>query len=398
MNFLHLAANPVQAITLILFWLCSFLIAYAYVGYPLLLRVLASVIRRRPVEPSEKPMLTLMICAHNEAASIETKLRDTLALHYPPEKLQVLVVSDGSLDETDTIVRSFAHQGVELVRIERQAGKTNAQNVAIKQASGSIVVFSDATARYHPDALRFLAGNYSDPRVGAVSGRYSYFDPLENSPNGAGAHAYSSYDNAIRDLQSQVWSITGCCGCIYSVRRDLYTPLRNDIISDLVQPLHVLRKGFRVLLEPRAIAWEMATSSSRGEFLMRVRVVARALLGLLSVHELLLPWKAPWIALQIWSHKLLRWAVPLFMLGLLLSSACLLRLPFYRVAFALQILLYATAALSFFLPVHRRWRPLSLPLYFCTVNAAALGGLIQLLRGNRYVTWRPAREETDAIR
>ncbi len=398
MNFLQPTANTVQMAVVALFWVCASLIAYTYVGYPLLLRFLAAFIRRPPVEPSEEPTITVLICAHNEAAGIETKLLDTLALHYPLGKLQVLVASDGSTDETDRIVRSFQTRGVELVRISRQAGKTHAQNVAMEHARGEIVVFSDATTRYHPDALRFLAGNYTDLRVGATSGCYTYLDPTCHSPNGAGARAYSSYDNRIRDLQSKVWSISGCCGCIYSVRRHLYTPLGDDIISDLVQPLHILRRGFRVTLEPRALAWEMATSSPRGEFLMRVRVVARALLGLLSVHQLLLPWHAPWIAIQIWSHKLLRWAVSLFLVGLLLSSASLLRLPFYRAAFALQVLLYATAAFTLLFPVHRRWRLLGLPLYFCTVNAAAVGGLIQLLRGKRFITWLPKREEPDAIR
>jgi cellulose synthase/poly-beta-1,6-N-acetylglucosamine synthase-like glycosyltransferase len=379
-----------------LFWLCVALIVYTYVGYPLLLRLLASLIRRRPARPSETLRITLLICAHNEAASIEAKLRETLALHYPADRLQILVASDGSTDNTDAIVRSFAGRGVKLIRIPQQAGKTHAQNVAIQHAQGDIVVFSDATTRYHPDALRFLAGNYSNPRVGATSGCYVYLDPTHISPNGAGAKVYANYDNKIRSLQSQVWSITGCCGCIYSLRRSLYTPLGEDTISDLVQPLHVLRQGFRVTFEPRALAWESVTSSPRREFAMRVRVVARALSGLLSVPELLLPWYAPWIALQIWSHKLLRWAIPLFLLGLLISAAFLLRSPFYRAAFALQALLYATALLTYLFPLHRRWWALGLPLYFCTVNAAALGGLIQLLRGHRYTFWRPEREDVDA--
>lgn len=398
MHFLQAAARELPMAALALFWLCALLIAYTYAGYPLLLGVLASLIRRQPAQPSEEKSVTVLICAHNEAAGICEKLLETLALNYPSDKMQILVASDGSTDATDAIVLGFAHRGVELVRIAQQAGKTNAQNVAMLHARGEIVVFSDATTRYHRDALRFLAGNYTDPRVGGVSGCYSYLDPTRISPTGTGARAYSSYDNRIRSLQSQVWSITGCCGCIYSVRRALYTPLRGDIISDLVQPLHVLRQGFRVTHEPRALAWEWATSSPRREFLMRVRVVARALIGLLSVYQMLLPWRAPWTALQIWSHKLLRWAVPLFLAGLLVSSACLLRLPFYRAAFVLQALLYATAALTFVFPLHRHWRPLGLPLYFCTLNAAAVGGLVQLLRGHRYAIWQPEREEMDASR
>ncbi|MHB1698765.1 MAG: glycosyltransferase family 2 protein [Acidobacteriaceae bacterium] len=381
---------------LFVFWLCIALIAYTYVGYPLLLRVLAALIRRPLPEPSEEPTLTLLICAHNEAASIREKILDTLALHYPPGQLQILVASDGSTDETDEIVSSFAGQGVRLVRIPQQAGKTHAQNIAVQQASGDVIVFSDATTRYHPDALRYLAGHYEDPHIGAVSGSYLYLDPSHTSATGVGAKAYASYDNTIRNLQSRVWSISGCCGCIYSVRRALYTPLADDIISDLVQPLHILHQGYRVAFEPRAIASESSTASPRREFSMRVRVMARAVAGLLSVPDLLLPWNSPWIALQLWSHKLLRWMVPLFLAGLFFSSACLLQSPFYGAVFLLQALFYATAILTWLFPLHRHWRPLGLPLYFCTVNLAIVGGLIQLMRGHRYTIWSPERRGVHA--
>ncbi len=376
---------------LFVFWLCVAMIVYTYVGYPILLRILASFIRRSLPEPSEEPAITLLICAHNEAGSIGEKLRDSLALRYPSDKLQILVASDGSTDETDEIVSSFADQGVSLVRILRQSGKTHAQNVAVHQSRGEIIVFSDATTRYHPDALRYLAGQYEDKQVGAVSGSYVYVDASRNSPTGAGAQAYASYDNTIRRLQSQVWSISGCCGCIYSVRRALYTPLADDIISDLVQPLHILRQGYRVSFEPRALAWESSTVSPRREFSMRVRVVSRALAGLLSVPQLLLPWRSPWTAFQLWSHKLLRWIVPLFLVGMFSSSAFLLHSPFYRAAFLAQALFYSVAFLTWLVPFHRGWRTLSLPLYFCTVNLAIVGGLIQLLRGNRYTIWNPER-------
>ena len=391
-------ASELRIPALVLFWLCVATVVYTYAGYPLVLALLAPVFRRAAPQPSEEPTLTLLICAHNEEACIAAKLQDTLALRYPTPKLQILVASDGSNDGTNAIVRSFSSRGVELVQIDRQAGKTHAQNVAMSRARGDIVIFSDATTQYHPDALRFLAGNFTDPQVGAVSGCYSYLDPNHSSPNGVAAYAYSSYDNTIRRLQSQVWSISGCCGCIYSLRRALYTPLHADIISDLVQPLHVLRQGFRVTLEPRALAWESATVTTHREFSMRVRVVTRALIGLSSVHHMLVPWRHPWIALQIWSHKLLRWAVPVFLLGLLASSACMMHLPFYRAAFALQVFLYGVAAFTSLIPLHRRWRYLGLPLYFCTANAAAVGAFLQLMRGRRYAMWRPEREGSDARR
>jgi hypothetical protein len=175
------------------------------------------------------------------------------------------------------------------------------------------------------------------------------------------------------------------------VRRSLYTPLANNIISDLVQPLHVIRQGFRVTLEERALAFEDSTSTPRQEFSMRVRVVARAMIGLLSVPAMLMPWREPWPALQLWSHKLLRWAIPLFLIGLFVSTAVLLHHAVYLVIFALQAAFYSVAILSLVIPFHRRWKVLGIPLYYCTINAAALTGFLQLLRGRRYVAWQPAR-------
>jgi cellulose synthase/poly-beta-1,6-N-acetylglucosamine synthase-like glycosyltransferase len=375
----------------IVFWLSAGLIGYIYLGYPMLLWLISLFIRASEPAPSKEFSITLMITAHNEESSIEEKLRNTLALNYPRERLQILVVSDGSSDATDSIVKQFVADGVELIRIPKQLGKTHAQNIGVQSARGDLIVFSDATTHYVQDALSLIAGNYTDPRIGAVSGRYLYIDSTRSSSMGSGAQAYAGYDNTVRHLQSKIWSITGCCGCIYSVRRSIYTSLSANIISDLVQPLHVLKQGFRVVFEPRAIASESSTSSPAKEFSMRARVITRALRGFLSVSELLLPWRFPWIAFQIWSHKLLRFSIPLFLLGMFSSSAALLNIPMYRAVFGLQILFYAFALLASAFPLHHKWRPLGVPLYFCTINAAAVAAVFQLIRGQQYTVWSPER-------
>src|SRR5262249_8047725 len=151
--------------------------------------------------------------------------RQTLSLDYPSGQLEVLVLSDCSTDRTDEIVSTFPDSRVRLVRLPERRGKTQAQNVAAKQATGEVLVFSDATAVYHPQALRYLAGNYQDPGVGAVSGRYKYFDPGDQSPTGLGSSVFWNYENLIKTMQSRIRTITGCCGCIYSVRRAAYTEL-----------------------------------------------------------------------------------------------------------------------------------------------------------------------------
>ncbi|MGI8770889.1 MAG: glycosyltransferase, partial [Acidobacteriaceae bacterium] len=224
---------------------------YIFLLYPAGLWIVSSFRRPRTVQPSTRSRVTLIISAHNEGAGIRKKLEDTLGLNYPREKLQILVVSDGSTDATDAIVSEFAGCGVELLRIPQRGGKTQAQNIAVTSARHEILVFSDATTLFHPLALQYLVGVYDDLRVGAASGRYQYFDPTRISPTAGGTIAFWNFENRIKQMQSRIFSITGCCGCIYSVRRSLYTDLPANIISDLVQPLHVLLQGFTVHFEAR---------------------------------------------------------------------------------------------------------------------------------------------------
>ncbi len=374
------------------FWGAVFALLYAYVGYPLLLGLLSVFIRRvRKGAGDQQPLVSVLIAAYNEEDSIRRKIQETLALHYPADKLEVLVVSDGSSDRTDEIVRSCADSRVQLLRVEGRRGKTNAQNDGVRQCKGEIVVFSDATATYHPDSIQRLVEPYADPGVGAVSGRYKYFDLDSVSPTGLGSIAFWNYENLIKSLQSRLGTLTGCSGCIYSVRKSCYVPLPDDACSDLVEPLQVVKAGYRVAFAPEALAFEEATASSAQEFRMRVRVATRGMRGVLSVRTLLNPWRSPWTAFQLFSHKIMRWLVPVFLAIILLSNLFLLSRPEYAVLAAVQIAFYSFAWISSAMPLHKRWKPLGLPLFFCTLNAAAALALWQVLRGNRFTTWEPIR-------
>jgi cellulose synthase/poly-beta-1,6-N-acetylglucosamine synthase-like glycosyltransferase len=373
------------------FWLAAALLFYVYAGYPLLLALIGLFVRRNRSDAGYTPRISVLIAAYNEEEAIERKIQQTLALEYPKEKLEVLVLSDCSTDRTDEIVKAFPDNRVRLVRMPERRGKTFAQNVGVKEATGEVIIFSDATAIYHPKALLYLACNYHDSTVGAVSGRYQYFDPGEQSPTGLGSMAFWNYENLIKKMQSRIRTITGCCGCIYSVRKEAYTELPADIISDLVQPLQAIRKGYRVLFEDRALAYEETTQSTGEEFSMRVRVVTRAMRGLLSVSDLLKPWKFAWPAFQLWSHKIMRWMVPLFLIVLLIANLALIDLPFYKFTLAVQLFFYAAALLNILVPLHRQWKPLGIPLFFCTLNAAALVSMFEICRGRKYVTWQTVR-------
>ena len=365
---------------------------YAYAGYPLLLALLSVFTRRsRRAAGKYEPTVSILIAAYNEEDSIGRKLNETLALHYPASKLEILVVSDGSSDRTDEIVRSCPDPRVRLLRVEGRRGKTNAQNQGVRLCRGEIIVFSDATATYHPDSILRLVEPYADLRVGAVSGRYKYFDLESASPTGLGSIAFWNYENVIKTLQSRLGTLTGCSGCIYSVRKSCYVPLPDDACSDLVEPLNVVKGGHRVAFAPEALAFEEATATSGQEFRMRVRVATRGMRGVLSVAELLKPWRRPWTAFQLFSHKIMRWLVPVFLILIFLSNLFLLSRPEYQVLMGLQTAFYVFALFSLAMPVHKRWKPLGLPLFFCTLNAAAAVALWEVIRGNRYTTWETIR-------
>lgn len=373
------------------FWLSMAALLYVYCGYPLLLLCLSTFFRKSRAKPGYTPFLSILIAAYNEQAGIRNKIEQTLDLDYPPDKLEILVLSDGSTDRTDEIVQSFSEPRVRLLHVSGRKGKTNAQNEGVRHARGEVLVFSDATTIYHRQALRYLACNYADSSVGAVSGRYQYFDPQGNSPTGLATMAFWNYENYIKRTQSTIRTISGCCGCIYSVRTEAYTSLAAEVISDLVQPLHVIRQGYRVVFEDRALAYEETTQSTSEEFSMRVRVVTRGIRGLLSVPALLMPWKFGWVAFQLWSHKISRWLVPFFLLGLFGSNLLLWRRPSYQFFLGIQVAFYALTLLSLLVPVQRLWKPLGIPLYFCTLNAAALFSVIEVFRGKKYVVWQTVR-------
>jgi cellulose synthase/poly-beta-1,6-N-acetylglucosamine synthase-like glycosyltransferase len=384
-------SNLLQAAATILVWLSLGAMAYVYLGYPLLLAAIGLFTKRPKASVGYSPKISVLIAAYNEESGIQKKIEETLALDYPPDKIEILVLSDFSTDRTDEIVKGFTDPRVRLLRAPSREGKTNVQNLGAEVSQSEVLVFSDATTVYHPLALRYLACNYVDPKVGAVSGRYQYFDPKGQSPTGLGMIAFWNYENFIKMMQSKIRTISGCCGCIYSVRRAAYTPLHPDVISDLAQPLWAIQKGYRVVFEDRALAYEETTQSSKQEFSMRVRVVTRGIRGILSVPGLLNPAKYGWVSFQLISHKILRWMVPFFLLLLFVSNTVLWNYPSYKPLLVLQVVFYGFALLTLLVPLHRMWKPLGIPLYFCTLNAAALRSILEVVRGRKYAVWETVR-------
>lgn len=381
----------------VMFWTMVAAILYAYGGYTLAIMLLSLVIRR-PVRRDDgyEPPVTFLIAAYNEERDIAAKLDNTLALDYPADKLEIMVASDGSTDGTDEIVRSYAarHPQVRLVRVEGRVGKTETQNQAVEQASGDVVVFSDATTEYQADAVRKLVRNYADPAVGAVSGKYKYREG-EGSSMGLATVLFWNYENLIKSRQTRIRTVTGCSGCIYSVRRSAYERLPHQFTSDLVEPLRVLAAGHRIVFEPEALAFEDPTERSGDEFRMRVRVITQGMAGVWYMRSLLNPLRHGFVAFQLWSHKISRWLVPLFLIGLYGVSTALFLVGagwIYTAAFVAQSVFYLMALAGFVADrLGVRFRILSLPLYFCVLNLASLIGLVNLIRGERMALWEPLR-------
>jgi len=336
--------------------------------------------------------VTFLITAYNEEKNIGQKLENTLSLDYPRDKLEIIVASDGSTDRTDEIVREFSHKGVVLHPVEGRVGKTETQNQAMKVAKGEIIIFSDATTNYSKDAIKRLVANYNDPTVGAVSGRYEYVNPT-GAPVELGTILFWKYENLIKSMQTRTKTITGCCGCIYSVRRSQYEPLPRDIISDLVEPLKILEKGYRIAFEPEAVAYEVTEEKPEEEFSMRVRVITRGMNGLAYMKRLLNPFKYPFVAFQLISHKIARWLMPFFMIVLLISNLFLLEISIYRLIFLLQVVFYVSVPLTWVMHKYgKRLKFLFLPLYFCIVNLASVLAIINIIKGTEMATWETVRK------
>jgi Glycosyl transferase family 2 len=367
-------------------------IAWVYVGYPVVLWVAATVRRRRVRRAAIEPTVSLVICAYNEANNIRRKLREVLEVDYPADRLQVIVASDGSTDATDEIVREFAPR-VELLRVTTRGGKTAAQNVAVQHARGEIVVFSDVTTEYPRSSLREMVANFADPTVGCVGGDLVYGNQPKN-PSAEGRALFWSYERQLRLWESRVHSMIGTAGCAYAMRRELYLPLDPGAISDFVQPGLVTARGWRTVLEPLAPVYEPVESYSLGEELeRRARVITRGLRGAFRMPTLLNPLRHPWFATVLWSHRVLRWLVPVFLLVLLAASVPLAaRGAIYQLVLAGQLAIYGAGVVAWVLERRQLRLPGAfIPLYFCLVNLAPLMAIRNLLRGEKKVVWETGR-------
>ena len=377
----------------IIFWTAVVAIGYTYAGYPLLL-MLISRFRGKPVLRSEfTPTVSVIIAAYNEERDLAAKLENTLALDYPKSRLEILVTSDCSTDRTDEIVRSFAPRGVKLHRQAERLGKTAAQNAAVEKATGEVLLFSDATTHYRPDVLRLLVRSFADASVGCVTGNVVYAHDADSSVS-HGTRSYWNYEFLLKKHESAITSLIGVCGCMYAVRKSAYIPLYHEACSDFLVATTMVRQGLRAVYEPEAVCVEEPNAKANRELAVRVRIITQTLADLWRNRDVLNPFRKGFYAVQLLSHKVMRYLVPLFLIVLLVTSGVLaFKSLFYAVIFIAQIGLYlAAVASAVMVRLGINSRLLALPQYFVITNLACLIALFKLLRGERYIKWEPVRE------
>jgi poly-beta-1,6-N-acetyl-D-glucosamine synthase len=366
------------------FWAAVAIVTYAYVGYMTVLWGRAKLNPRPAMRGRFEPLISVVMVVRNEERVIAEKVRNLLDMDYPAEKLQVVVVSDGSTDGTEAILREQARNPqVQIVLNQLPRGKARGLNDGMSIAQGDVIVFSDARQPIEREAFRLLMQNFADPQVGAASGELMLGDPASGE-TGRGMGLYWRIEKRVRELESATGSVVGATGAIYSVRRELVPEVPEDtILDDVFIPMHVARQGYRVLFDGRARAWDHPDLGSEREFRRKVRTLT----GNYQLLQL-----APWLLrkenplrFQLISHKLIRLVVPFALIALLLSSA-LVTGPFYRIAFWAQLAVYAFSFLGW-----GRWKlgPISrlsdVAYTFTALNAAALVAFANFATGQKAV-------------
>ncbi len=364
---------------------------YIFIGYPAVLavlsRLLATSVRRQDITPE----VSLIISAYNEQDVIREKLENTLALDYPKEKLEIIVASEAA-DGTNDIVRQYAGRGIVLHAYENREGKSATLFRTVPQACGEILVFSDANALYHRDAIRKLVRNFADPRVGCVSGRLTYVNPKETAI-GQGETAYWEFEFLLKGMLSRIMKLSGGVnGSIFAIRKSLYRPVDRFRGDDFELSNRIQIAGHGVILEPEALSFEEASATSRQEFRRKVRLATWNLQSTLILMREALAAGEFLTAFILFSHRFLRYTTPLWLAALFASNFFLLTGVLAWV-FALQGLFYLAAAAGYAL--EKSGRPVKtlflLPFYFCMVNGAALLALVKNLTRRTDVLWEKAR-------
>ena len=374
----------------ILFWVFLFAATYSYFWYPTLLALLPPRKLGGSIHSSPVRKIAIVIAAHNEATKLAAKLDNTLTLEaLPAVNVDIMVASDASDDATDDIVRSYANRGVRLVRSPDRKGKEHAQELAIQTTDADVIVFTDAGTILPADSLTHVLAAFKDPTVGALSS-VDRFITEEGDLQGEGA--YVRYEMRLRDLETRFNSLVGLSGSFFAARRAVCERWDNRVPSDFGTALACAELGLRAVSDRRVIGYYKNITDARKEYRRKVRTVTRGMSALRIRRTVLNPFRYGRFSFEVFSHKLMRWATPWFLLGVLIVNALLTVNGFlYRVFFVAQLFFYLAPIISRVIPALRNVGPVRIGIYFVEVNIAIVHAALLTLTGHMVLTWEPSK-------
>lgn len=378
-----------------LFFLCMLIgTTYSYFLYPLILLIVPQQNKPQPSKYGQQtesglPHMSLIITAHNEESRIREKIQNTLALEYPRERLEILIASDASTDATEDIVAEFQQQGVRLVRADERKGKEYAQLQAIRVAKGEILVFSDVATGIDKVALKLIAEKFTDKKIGAISSEDRF---ISEDGSIAGEGAYVKYEMWLRQLESEVCSLVGLSGSFFAARSDICKEWDISVPSDFNTALNCVRQGYVAVTDKSIIGYYKDIKNKKGEYARKSRTVIRGISAVMSKPDVLNPFKYGFFAFEVWSHKIMRWLVPWFLLALFVSSLIVSSLHFiYSLILILQLMFYALVLLGALVPCLRKFSIIKIPFYFIEVNIAIAHATTAYVLGKRVTVWTPSK-------
>jgi biofilm PGA synthesis N-glycosyltransferase PgaC len=384
---------------IIFFWIALFLVFYTFFGYGILLYILVRIKRllvrskRKYYAFDELPSCTIIVAAYNEADFIKEKIGNTLALNYPEGKLDIIFVTDGSSDNTPGIVAQYPE--IKLLHSPLRLGKISAVHRSILEVKTDLIVFTDANTFLNKDALALMCRHYADPMVGAVAGEKRVM--IEESADAtAGEGFYWKYESKLKTWDSELHSVVGAAGELFSIRKEQYEAVpSNSVLDDFMISMRIAEKGFVIVYEPDAFAQETSSANVGEELKRKIRIAAGGIQSVIWLKSLLNPFKFPVLSFQYISHRVLRWTVtPFLMILALVLNLCIVIVGgtgLYIILLVAQLLFYLAAYLGKVLEGRKvSVKLLFIPYYFCMMNYAVFAGLIRYFKGNQSVIWEKA--------
>lgn len=387
---------------IIIFWISIFLIVYTFVGYGFVLYFLLK-LKNLFVKPFsfksnvELPTVSLLVAAYNEEELIGEKIKNTLALNYPKDKIQFIFTTDGSSDSTPDQVRQFPE--VTLLHIDAREGKMAAIKRAIPFIKGEIAVFTDANTFLNKDAILELVKHYQNPKVGAVAGEKRILVPETADASSAGEGFYWKYESLLKKWDYALYSGVGAAGELFSIRTELYQPVESDtIIDDHMIAMRIAEKGYIIAYEPNAYALETASADVKEELKRKIRIAAGGMQSILRLKKSANPFHNPIFTFQYLSHRVLRWTITPFLLILAFVLNGIIAVQtgelFYQVLFGLQVLFYLLSLVGLYFENRNiRIKALFIPYYFCVMNYAVIAGIIRYFKKNQSAAWEKSKRK-----